>query len=161
MWLPPSLQSRQRQAAIKVGSVLNSNLMAPHAHFAVCFFAIDHLRCVGTVERRFEKSIWFSATPIAGHAIRVRERPAWGCLEVIDGWPGVFHHRHQVWRHRWDLHPNLAGTLHGAARSGGCPCASVGGPLPTCDTAPRIHHQPQALSESAWQACGATMRKTG
>ena len=103
MWLPPSLQSRQRQAAIKVGSVLNSNLMAPHAHFAVCFFAMDHLRCVGTVERRFEKSIWFSATPIAGHVIRVRERPAWGCLEVIGGWPGVFHHRHQVWRHRWDF----------------------------------------------------------
>jgi len=76
MWLPPSLQSRQRQAAIKVGSVLNSNLMAPHKHFAVCFFALDHLRCVGTVERRFEKSIWFSATPIAGHVIRVRERPA-------------------------------------------------------------------------------------
>src|SRR5215470_18996277 len=83
MWLPPSLQSRQRQAAIKAGSVLNSNLMAPHKHFAVCFFAMDYLRCVGTVERRFEKSIWFSATPIAGHVIRVRERPAWGASKSL------------------------------------------------------------------------------
>src|SRR5215467_8650865 len=34
------LQSRQWQTAIKVGSVLNSNLIAPHAHWAVYFFAI-------------------------------------------------------------------------------------------------------------------------
>jgi len=33
-------QSRQLQSAMKVGSVLNSNLTAPHAQRAVCFFAV-------------------------------------------------------------------------------------------------------------------------
>jgi len=46
------------QTATKVGSVLNSNLTAPHPHRAVCFFAMVSFPCVslrvagGAVERK-------------------------------------------------------------------------------------------------------------